>query len=61
MDRLYSYGTDDGEAAARTIASKNSEIERLRAALSALLTASERHIFSTECQTERDAARAVLD
>ena len=34
--------------------------ERLRAALRALLDASERHIFSTECQTERDAARAAL-
>jgi hypothetical protein len=36
------------------------EIERLRAALRDLLDASERHIFSTECQKERDAARAAL-
>jgi len=36
------------------------ENERLRAALRDLLDASERHIFSTECQKERDAARAAL-
>lgn len=36
------------------------EIERLSAALRGLLNASERHIFSTECQKERDAARAAL-
>jgi len=36
------------------------EIERMRAALRDLLDASERHIFSTECQKERDAARAAL-
>lgn len=29
-------------------------------ALRNLLAASERHIFSTECQAERDAARAAL-
>ena len=29
-------------------------------ALRALLDASERHIFSTECQRERDAARAAI-
>lgn len=32
----------------------------LRRALSDLLDASERLIFSTECQKERDAARAAL-
>ena len=37
-----------------------SEIERLRAALRDLLDASEQHIFSTECQKERDVARAAL-
>lgn len=36
-------------------------IERLEKALRDLLDASERHIFSTECQVERDAARAALE
>ena len=44
---------DRDEAAAR--------IEQLEAALRDLLDASERHIFSTECQVERDAARAALE
>lgn len=36
------------------------KIDALVKALADLLAASERHIFSTECQIERDAARAAL-
>ena len=43
---------------APTLAQDN---KRLREALTNLLAASERHIFSTECQAERDAARRALE
>jgi hypothetical protein len=41
-------------------ARRASTIERMADALDNLLAASERHIFSTECQKEREAARSAL-
>lgn len=61
VESLRSVSPDDYDECCSVMGMAADDITKLRVVLRNLLDASERHIFSTECQAERDAARAALE